>query len=48
MSAERITLIPSALADGPRPTEREIYVKAPPTPGNGRPHDFLAGGNQHG
>ena len=37
MSAERVTFVPSALLEGPRPAEREIYRKAPPAVGDGRP-----------
>ncbi len=48
MSAERVTFVPSALLEGPRPAEREIYRKAPPAVGDGRPAAPAQGGPQHG
>lgn len=48
MSAERVTFVPSALLEGPRPAEREIYRKAPPAVGDGRPAAPVQGGPQHG
>lgn len=48
MSAERVTFAPSALAHGPRPAEREVYVKAPPAMDGGRPLAPAQGGKQHG
>ena len=48
MDTKRVTFAPSALAHGPRPTEREIYRREPPKPGAGRPAAPLEGGEAHG
>lgn len=48
MSVKRVTFAPSALAHGPRPTEREIYRRDPPPVGQGRPTALPNGGEQHG
>ena len=48
MSVKRVTFAPSALAHGPRPTEREIYRRDPPPVGQGRPSALPNGGGQHG
>ena len=46
MRALRIHAVPSALMTGPRPAEREVYVKPPSSLHNERP--MIQGGEQDG
>ncbi|MDY4009400.1 MAG: hypothetical protein SOY94_11170 [Candidatus Limiplasma sp.] len=46
MEHQRVTFVPSALQNGPRPAEREIFIKTPTSGPMSRP--IVSGGIQHG
>ena len=46
MKHQRVTFVPSALQSGPRPAEREVFIKTPTSGPVGRPD--ISGGTQHG